>query len=103
MSENRSSGDEDLSNVEVGLNELVAAKVKSYPLAFVFGKSKVTAETIKEYEEAEFSLLVMDALLLRKKSLPLKPMKLLFSGTFSPVDLDFLVTPISLLFWRSFS
>jgi hypothetical protein len=39
-SENKSSGDEDLSNVEVDLNELVAAKVKSYPPAFVFSKSK---------------------------------------------------------------
>jgi hypothetical protein len=35
-------------------------KTKSYPLAFVFDKSKVTADLIKENEEAGFSLSVMD-------------------------------------------
>jgi hypothetical protein len=53
-SENRLRGGEDHSNVEVDLSELVAAKVKSYSPAFVFDKSKVTAKTIKEYEEAGF-------------------------------------------------
>jgi hypothetical protein len=53
-SENRSGGEEDLSNVDVDINELVAAKAKSYPPTFVFGKFKVTAETIKEYEKARF-------------------------------------------------
>jgi hypothetical protein len=48
------SGDgEDISNVEVNLNELIASK-SSYPSAFVFRKSKITAELIKEYEEAGF-------------------------------------------------
>jgi hypothetical protein len=53
-SENRSGGDEDLSNVDIDLSELVAVKVKFYPPAFVFGESKVMAGTIKEYEEARF-------------------------------------------------
>jgi hypothetical protein len=50
-SENRSGSDQDLSNVDVDLSELVAANATSYPLAFAFGESKVTAELIKEYEE----------------------------------------------------
>jgi hypothetical protein len=53
-SENKSSGDEYLSNVEVDMNELLATKVKSYPPAFVFGKSKIMTEIIKEYERARF-------------------------------------------------
>jgi hypothetical protein len=53
-SEDKSGGVEFLSNVEVDLNELVAAQVKSYPPASVFGELKVTAELIKEYEEARF-------------------------------------------------
>jgi hypothetical protein len=44
---------EDISNVEVNLNELISLKA-SYPPAFVFGKSKVTTKLIKEYEEAGF-------------------------------------------------
>jgi hypothetical protein len=40
-SKNRSGGDEDLSNVDVDLSELVAAKDKSYSPTYVFGKSKV--------------------------------------------------------------
>jgi hypothetical protein len=59
-SENRSGGEEDLSNVDVDVSELVAMKTKSYPLAFVFDKSKVTVDLIKENEEAGFSLSVMD-------------------------------------------
>jgi hypothetical protein len=50
----KSYGGEDLSNVEADLSDLVAAKVTSYSPAYVFGKSKVTAEVIKEYEEAGF-------------------------------------------------
>jgi hypothetical protein len=48
------SGDgEDLSNVDANLNELVGPK-SSYPPTFVFGRSKVTAELINEYEDACF-------------------------------------------------
>jgi hypothetical protein len=50
----RKSGDgEDLSNIKVNLNELISSKAL-YPPTFVFGKSKVTTELIKEYEEASF-------------------------------------------------
>jgi hypothetical protein len=52
-SRNNSGDDEDISNVEVNLNELIGSK-SSYPLALVFGKSKVTVELIKEYKEAGF-------------------------------------------------
>jgi hypothetical protein len=53
-------------------------------------------------KKPSFPLLVMDALLLVKRSLSLKPMKLLFSGIFSPMDLYFLVTLSYLLSLRSF-
>jgi hypothetical protein len=36
------------------MNELLATKVKSYPPAFVFGKSKIMTEIIKEYERPRF-------------------------------------------------
>jgi hypothetical protein len=101
-SENRSGGDEDLSNIEVDLNELVAAKATSYPPTFLFGKSKVTAELIQEYEKAGFFPASDGCPLLVKRSLLLKPMKLLFSGISLPMDLDFLVILIYLLFLRSF-
>jgi hypothetical protein len=43
----KSGGEEDLSNVEADPRELITVKsVKSYPPAFVFGKSKVTAAVI---------------------------------------------------------
>jgi hypothetical protein len=101
-SENRSGGDEDLSNIEVDLSELVAAKVKSYPPAFVFGNSKVTTETIKEHEKAGF-FPTGDGHAPSNEEVPaLKPTKLLFSGTFSPVGIDFLATLIYLPFWRCF-
>jgi hypothetical protein len=54
-SENKSGGKEDLSNVDVDMNELVVVKAASHPPAFVFGKSKVTADLIKEYENAGFN------------------------------------------------
>jgi Na+/citrate or Na+/malate symporter len=97
-SENRFGGDEDLSNVQVDLSELVTAKVKSYRPAFVFGMSKVTAETIKEYEKAGFSLLVMIVHLLKKKLLLPKKMKLSSSGISSFVVSDFHVILYFLLF-----
>jgi hypothetical protein len=51
----KSGGEEDLTNIDANLSELVTVKsVKSYPLAFVFGESKVTAALIKECEEAGF-------------------------------------------------
>jgi hypothetical protein len=51
----KSGGEEDLTNVDADPSELVAVKsVKSYPLAFVFGESKVTTALIKEYKEAKF-------------------------------------------------
>jgi hypothetical protein len=101
-SENKSEGGEDLSNIEVDLSELVAAKATSYPPAFVFGETKVTTKIIKEYEKAGFSQLVMDTLLLVKRSLPLRPTKSLFSRISLPVDLDFLVILICLPFLKSF-
>jgi hypothetical protein len=52
-SENRSEGGEDLSNVEVNLNELISSK-GSYPPVLVFRKYKVSSELIKEYEEVGF-------------------------------------------------
>jgi hypothetical protein len=55
-SEERSGGEEDLSNVDADVNELVGMKTRSYPPTFVFGESKVTADLIKEYEEARFFL-----------------------------------------------
>jgi hypothetical protein len=53
-SENRSGSEEDLSNVNADVSELVSMKSKSYPPTFVFGESKVTVDLIKEYEEAAF-------------------------------------------------
>jgi hypothetical protein len=53
-SENKSGGKENISNVDVDMNELVAVKAASHPPAFVFGESKVTADLIKEYENARF-------------------------------------------------
>lgn len=77
-----SDANEDISNVEANLSELIAAKVTSYSPAFVFGKSKVTTELIKEYEEAGFFLLVTVVLLLTKRPLLLRPTKSLFSRFF---------------------
>jgi hypothetical protein len=101
-SENRSGGDEDLSNVEVDLSELVAARLNLIHQHLLSASLKLRPKLIKSMRRPDFSLLVMDVLLLMKRSLLLKPTKLLFSGTFSPVDLDFLVTLICLPFWRSF-
>jgi hypothetical protein len=53
-SENKFGGEEDISNIDVDLNELVVVKAASPPPAFVFGESKVTADLIKEYENAGF-------------------------------------------------
>jgi hypothetical protein len=53
-SENRFGSEGDLSNVDADISELVVMKDKSYPLAFVFGESKVMADLIKEYEKAGF-------------------------------------------------
>jgi hypothetical protein len=45
---NKFGGEEDHANVDADPSELVAVKrVKSYPLAYVFGESKVTATLIK--------------------------------------------------------
>jgi hypothetical protein len=60
--------------------------------------SKVTAETIKEYEKAGFSLLVMIVHLLKKKLLLPKQMKLSSSGISSFVVSDFHVILYFLLF-----
>jgi hypothetical protein len=50
-----SGGEEDLADVDVGPKELVEARSsKSYPAAFVFGKSKVTADFIKDCETTGF-------------------------------------------------
>jgi hypothetical protein len=63
-SENREDGEirsegEDIGDVDADLKDLVAAK-GSKPLSpsFVFGKSKVTANLIREYEAAGFLLTV---------------------------------------------
>jgi hypothetical protein len=53
-SENKSGGEEDLSNVDVDMNELVVVKASSHPPAFVFGESKVTTDLIREDENAGF-------------------------------------------------
>jgi hypothetical protein len=53
-SENRSGGEEDLSNVDADLSDLVALATSSYPPAFVFGESKVKTDLIKEHEEFGF-------------------------------------------------
>jgi hypothetical protein len=51
----KSDGGEDLARVDADPKELIDAKsAKSYPPAFVFGESKVTADLIKEYEAAVF-------------------------------------------------
>jgi hypothetical protein len=68
MSGNKSSGDEDLSNVGVNFNELISSK-GSYPPTLVFGRSKVTTELIKEYEEAGTFVLVTVVHLLKKRPL----------------------------------
>jgi hypothetical protein len=81
-SENKSGGDEDLSNVEVDLNELVAAKVTCYPPAFVSATRRLRPKLLKNMKMQDFSLLVMYTLLPVKRYLPLKPMKSLFSGIF---------------------
>jgi hypothetical protein len=50
----RSEG-EDIRDVDVDPKDLIAAKrTKSPPLSFIFGKSKVTTNLIREYEEARF-------------------------------------------------
>jgi hypothetical protein len=100
--ENKSIGDEDRSNVEVDLNELVAAKVKSYPPTFVFVKSKVTAEIIKEYEDVGF-FPIGDGRPPSDVEVPAaEANKVGVFRDFLPVDLDFLVTLIYLLSSRSF-
>jgi hypothetical protein len=54
-SENKSGGEEGLSNVDADPSELVTLRsIKSYPPTFVFGDSKVTADLIKENEKARF-------------------------------------------------
>jgi hypothetical protein len=54
-SETKSDGEEDLVDVDANPKELVDAKsAKSYPPAFVFGESNVTADLIKAYEATEF-------------------------------------------------
>jgi hypothetical protein len=54
-SEDRSSAEEDLADMDVDLRELIAVKSsKSYPPSFVFGESKVTADLIREYEAVGF-------------------------------------------------
>jgi hypothetical protein len=51
----KSGSEEDLADVDTDPNELVTVKnSKSYPLAFVFGESKVTTDLIKEYEANGF-------------------------------------------------
>jgi hypothetical protein len=55
ISEGTSGAEEDLADVDADPRELIAAKSsKSYPQSFVFGKSKVTTNLIREYEAAEF-------------------------------------------------
>jgi hypothetical protein len=52
---NKSGGEEDLTNVDADPSELITLRsVKYYPLTFVFGESKVTADPIKEYEQPRF-------------------------------------------------
>jgi hypothetical protein len=54
-SEDKSDGGEDLVDVDADPKELIDAKSeKSYPPAFMFGESKVTANLIREYEVAGF-------------------------------------------------
>jgi hypothetical protein len=54
-SEDKSDSGEDLADVDADQIELIDMKsAKSYPPAFVFGESKVTADLIKEYEAAGF-------------------------------------------------
>jgi hypothetical protein len=101
-SENKSGGKENISNVDVDMNELVAVKAASHPPAFVFGESKVTADLIKEYENAGFSLSATDVPLLANKFLHLKPTKLLCFKTSSHVDSDSLVILCCLSFSRGF-
>jgi hypothetical protein len=51
----KSDGGEDLADVDADPKELIDAKsAKSYPPAFVFGDTKVTADLINEYEAAGF-------------------------------------------------
>jgi hypothetical protein len=46
----KSDGEEDLANVDADPGEFVSTKsAKSYPPAFVFGGSKVTADLIKDH------------------------------------------------------
>jgi hypothetical protein len=73
--ENRSGGDEDLSNVDVDLSELVVAKTKSYPPAFVFGK------LLRSMRRPGIFLLVMVVHLMKRKLLLPKQMELLSTGT----------------------
>jgi hypothetical protein len=100
--ENRSIDDEDISNVEVDLSELVAARAKSYPPAFVFGKSKVTAEIIEEYERAGF-FPAGDGRPPSGEEVPAPEANevIVFRDSL-PVDLDFLAILSCLPFLRSF-
>jgi hypothetical protein len=54
-SEDASSLEEDLTDVDANPKDLIAAKSsKFYPPSFAFGESKVTKNLIREYEAAEF-------------------------------------------------
>jgi hypothetical protein len=54
-SEDKSGVEEELGDIEADPSEFVVAmSAKSYPPAFVFSESKVTADLIREYEAAEF-------------------------------------------------
>jgi hypothetical protein len=92
--ERNPTGDEDLCNVEVNLNELISSK-GSYLPAFVFGKSKVTTKLIKGYEEAGFFPSGDGRLPSDEETPSLEADEVVVSEISSFVDLDF---PVMLFF-----
>jgi hypothetical protein len=101
-SENRSGSEGDLSNVDADISELVVMKDKSYPLAFVFGESKVMADLIKEYEKAGFFPVGDGHPTSGEQVSAPKQTKLSFPWIFLLVDLDIPMVPFCLPFLRSF-
>jgi hypothetical protein len=78
------SEEEDIKDINADLKDLVTAKrSKALPAAFVFGESKVTANSIREYEAVGFFPAGSGRAPLDEESLLPKPTKLCCFGIFS--------------------
>jgi hypothetical protein len=101
-SENKSGGKENISNVDVDMNELVAVKAASHPQLLSSASQRLQPTLSKNTRMPDFSLSATDVPLLANKFLHLKPTKLLCFKTSSHVDSDSLVILCCLPFSRGF-